>query len=317
MLQLVIDTITYKLLPLSAETRLGQSVNFFLYDSCKFILLLFTMITVIGFIRSFIPQHRIKQWIENKPKFLGHFFAAMFGALTPFCSCSSIPIFLGFMESGVPLGIALSFLITSPLLNEYLFVLMIGGFGIKIAVLYAVSGITIGTFGGIILSRMNLEKYLVRDMITYHANGVKELSFPTFMSRVQYGISESSGITKKIWKWVVLGVAIGAIIHNYVPRETIQSLIGKGGVFTVPIATLLGVPMYGSCAAILPIAMVLFKKGLSLGTVLAFLMAVSALSLPEAIILRREMKTKLILIFFGVVTAGIIFTGYLFNYVRP
>ncbi|MFH1429726.1 MAG: permease, partial [Candidatus Margulisiibacteriota bacterium] len=246
MLQLIIDALTYKLLALSPDSRIGQSLNFFLYDSIKFIILLFTMIAVIGFIRSFIPQKKVKEWIENKPIFAGHLLAAMFGALTPFCSCSSIPIFLGFMESGVPLGIALSFLITSPLLNEYLFVLMVGGFGIKIASLYAISGITIGTLGGFILSKMNLEKYLVRDLVTYQNNQVKEQSFPTLKSRIKYGISESSDITRKIWKWVVLGVAIGAIIHNYVPREAIQSLIGKGGIFTVPIAVALGVPMYGS-----------------------------------------------------------------------
>jgi len=313
MLQVSIDWFTYQLLGLSPVSRMGQSINFFFYDSIKLLILLFSMIAVIGVIRSYIPQNKIRQWIENKPRFVGHLAASLFGAVTPFCSCSSIPIFLSFMEAGIPLGIAFSFLITSPLLNEYLFVLMVGFFGIKIAILYALSGILVGVSAGMILGRMGLEKYLCADLIAPVLAAEEEKGFPSFGSRVRYGIHEGAGITKKIAGWVILGVAVGAYIHNYIPQEMIQSIIGKGGIFTVPLAVLIGVPMYGSCAAIVPIAVVLFQKGVPLGTALAFMMAVAALSLPEAIILRRAMQTKLILIFFGIVALGIMGIGFLFN----
>jgi len=244
---------------------------------------------------------------------VGNFFAALFGAVTPFCSCSSIPLFFGFLKAGAPLGITFSFLITSPLINEYLVVLMIGLFGWKITALYVLSGLFIGIVSGIILGRLKLERFLVADFIG-QANGNSDTThYPHLFSRIQFGYNEAISIVKKIWIWILLGVGVGAFIHNYVPQETIQLLISKTGVFSVPIATLLGVPMYGSCAAIVPIAVVLFQKGIPLGTALSFMMAISALSLPEAIMLRRAMKLQLILIFFGITTAAIIFTGYVFN----
>ena len=220
---------------------------------------------MIGVLRSFLPQRTIRKWM-NKRGLVGHFFAAMFGAVTPFCSCSSIPIFLGFLEAGIPLGVTFSFLIASPLINEYLVVLMLGFFGWKITVLYVISGMAIGIVTGALLGRMKLDAYLVEDLIAKRAENAKDPSFPTFKSRLQYGLSEAVSITKKIWIWVLVGVGIGALIHNYVPEETVQSIIGKAGIFSVPIATVLGVPMYGSCAAIVPIAVVLFQKGIPLGT---------------------------------------------------
>jgi hypothetical protein len=270
------------------------------------------MIAIIGFLRTYIHQDKIKKWLTNMKMGLGNLSASLFGAITPFCSCSSIPIFLGFLEAGVPLGITFSFLITSPLINEYLVVLMWGFFGWKITLAYIISGILIGTISGIILGKMKLEKHLVKDLITKKVK-VKEAIYDNLKSRFYFGIAEARSIVRKIWLWVLVGVGIGAAIHNYVPQEIIQSIINKGGIFTVPIATLLGVPMYGSCAAIVPIAVVLFQKGIPLGTALAFMMATAALSLPEAIILRRAMKLKLIAIFFGIVTLAIIFTGYLLN----
>jgi len=313
MLQLSVDWLTFQIMGLSVSSRWAQSLNFFFYDSIKILLMLFVMISVIGFLRSYIPQEKIRDWLEKKPSLLGHLGAALFGALTPFCSCSSIPIFLSFLEAGMPLGVTFSFLITSPLVNEYLFVLMIGFFGLKIASLYVISGILIGTLVGMILGKMKLEKYLISDLVSSStgSDGLEELA--TLKSRVGFGLHEGWSITKKVAGWVVLGVAVGAYIHNFIPQETIQALIGKGGFWTVPLATLLGVPLYGSCAAIVPVAVVLFQKGVPLGTALAFMMAVAALSLPEAIILRRAMQTKLILIFFGIVAVGIMLTGFLFN----
>jgi hypothetical protein len=313
MLQLIIDRFIYGLLGFSTQSKIAGVVNFFLYDSIKITLLLFTLITVIGFLRTFLPQQKIKTWLI-KSKGLGNFFAAIFGAVTPFCSCSSIPIFFSFIEAGIPLGIAFSFLITSPIINEYLVVLMFGFFGWKITLAYVISGIIIGVSSGLILGKMHLEKYIVQDMIAPDADIFNnKIKYRGLRSRLIFGVNEAISIIKKLWVWILVGVGIGALIHNYIPQEMVQGMIGKAGFFSVPIATLIGVPLYGSCAAILPVAIVLFQKGFPLGTALAFMMAVSALSLPEAIMLRRVMKLKLIAIFFGVTALGIIITGYLFN----
>ncbi|PIR65459.1 MAG: permease [Candidatus Omnitrophica bacterium CG10_big_fil_rev_8_21_14_0_10_43_8] len=308
--------LTYKVIGLDPESHLGGAVNFFIYDSVKIISLLFFLILIIGFIRTYLPQHKIKRWMSGKGV-IGNFFAAIFGAITPFCSCSSIPLFLGFLEAGIPLGVTFSFLITSPLINEYLVVLMLGFFGWKITAMYVVSGLLIGVISGVILGRMRLERFLVTDLIERRNNNDNNVEeYPTFIRRLRFGYRESTSIVRKIWVWVLLGVGIGAIIHNYVPQEVMEGIIAKTGGFSVPIATLLGVPMYGSCAAIVPIAVVLFQKGIPLGTALAFMMAIAALSLPEAIMLRRAMKLKLIAIFFGVTTAAIILIGYMFNFLQ-
>ena len=305
------DWFVYVLLGLSRDNPWGGAVHFFVYDSLKILALLFSLIFVMGVLRSFLPQHRIKEWIKKR-SILGNVVAAAFGALTPFCSCSSIPIFISFLEAGLPLGVTFSFLITSPIINEYLVVLMLGFFGWKITVLYVLSGLMIGIVSGLILGKMNLEEHLVKDMAAAPAQGA-QTAFPSFFSRVRYGWEEAASITRKIWMWVLLGVGIGSLIHNFVPQEAVQGIISRTGIFSVPLATALGVPMYGSCAAIVPIAVVLFQKGIPLGTALAFMMAIAALSLPEAIMLRRAMKLPLIMTFFGITSGAIILTGYLFN----
>jgi len=312
MLQLTVDWLVYSCLGFDADSMLGGVVNFFLYDSVKILLLLFFMIAVIGFIRTYISQNKIKEWIVRKGVF-GNLFASFFGSITPFCSCSSIPIFLSFLEVGIPLGVTFSFLITSPLINEYLVIIMLGFFGWKITLFYVLSGIIIGVISGVILGRMGMEKYLVKGLVIEDKQTIKERVYKSIKERILFGIDEAKSITKKLWLWVLLGVGIGSIIHNYVPQETMQFIISKAGPFSVPIAAILGVPMYGSCAAIVPIAVVLFRKGVPLGTALAFMMATAALSFPEAVILRRAMKLQLIAIFFGVTTVAIIITGYLFN----
>lgn len=312
MLQLIVDWLTYSIFKLDASSKIGAAVNFFIYDSVKILLLLFGMISVIGFLRSFLSQQKVKAWIAGT-KGWGNFFASLFGAITPFCSCSSIPLFISFLGAGIPLGVTFSFLITSPLINEYLVVLMLGFFGWKITLAYIISGMGIGIAAGIILGKMKLEQYIERDIATANTEAACEIKPQGIIQRVIFGINEAVCIVKKLWLWILIGVGLGALIHNYVPQEAVHSIVGKTGFFSVPIATLIGVPMYGSCAAIVPIAVVLFQKGFPLGTALAFMMAVSALSLPEAIMLRRAMKLKLIVIFFSVTTLGIIFTGYLFN----
>jgi uncharacterized protein len=255
----------------------------------------------------------MQQWMSRRG-FLGYFFASLFGAVTPFCSCSSIPIFLAFLKTGAPLGVLFSFLITSPIINEYLVVLMLGFFGWKITLAYVVSGMAIGIISGMVLARMKLERFLAEDF-SASANGIpaQEQEFATFTARLVFAWQEASSILQKIWVWVLVGVAVGSLIHNCIPQSMIDAIVSSTGIFSVPLAVLVGVPMYGSCAAIVPIAVALLQKGVPLGTALSFMMAIAALSLPEAIMLRRAMKIRLILIFFGITTLAIIFTGYLFN----
>jgi len=324
MLKLFADVITHDLLGLDTGSGLGAAVHFFVYDSVKIVLMLLVMISFIGFLRTYVSQEKMRAWLAGKG-ILGNVVAASFGALTPFCSCSSIPIFLGFMQAGVPLGVAFSFLITSPLINEYLAVLMLGFFGLKITVLYIVSGLVIGVTCGFLMGKMKLDRYLVRHerhkSCCSGSGGCgtgkpAEPVYSRFVDRVVFGLKEALSILKKLSLWIFLGIGIGALIHGYIPSETIQAAVSKAGPFSVPIAVLLGVPMYGSCASIVPVAVVLFKKGVPLGTALAFMMATSALSLPEAILLRSAMKIKLIAIFFGIVILGIVLTGYLFNYLQ-
>ncbi|MFH1064284.1 MAG: permease [Candidatus Woesearchaeota archaeon] len=317
MLQVIVDWLLYSIIKLDASSRTAQSLNFFIYDSIKILLLLFIMISVVGVLRTYIPQDKVKSWLSGKKRGLGHLLAAIFGAITPFCSCSSIPLFLGFLEAGIPLGVTFSFLVTSPIVNEYLAVLMLGFFGWKITVAYIISGILIGVVSGVILGNLKLERYLTKDLIASDSKVTKMVKYDGIRRRLEFGIKESMSIIKKIWIWVLIGVGIGAVIHNYVPSVFIQGIIDKGGAFAVPIAVAVGVPMYGSCAAIVPIAVVLFQKGVPLGTALAFMMATAALSLPEAIMLRRAMRLQLILIFFGITTLAIIATGYLFNILQP
>jgi len=313
MLEEIVSWILYSLIKLDSQLKWVESLHFFISDFIKIVLLLFLMISVIGFLRTYFPQEKLKKWIGKGKYGLNNLIASSFGAITPFCSCSSIPMFIGFLEAGVPLGVAFSFLITSPLVNEYLVILMLGRFGWKITLAYVISGVLVGVISGMILGKLKLEKYLVKDLITKKIDVSKEVKYENIKKRMLFGYYEALSIIKKIWYWILIGVGIGAIIHNYVPTELIHSLVAKGGIFAVPLAVLLGVPLYGSCAAIVPIAVVLFEKGVSLGTALAFMMAISALSFPEAVILRRAMKLKLILIFFSIVTVAIILTGYLYN----
>ncbi len=309
------DWLTFQVLGLDPATLFAQTINFFIYDSIKILALLFVMIFAIGFLRTFLPQEKVKVWMEKKGG-IGYVFAALFGAVTPFCSCSSIPLFLSFIKAGIPLGIGFSFLVTSPLINEYLVVLMLGFFGWKITVAYVLSGLFVGIASGVVLGKLKLEKYLEPDFAFDYSPEERQASVGNFKARMVFGFREALAIVNKIWGWVLAGVGIGAVIHNYVPQEMIQGVMAKTGIFSVLIAVLIGVPMYGSCAAIVPIAVVLFQKGIPLGTALAFMMAVAALSMPEAIMLRRAMNLRLIGIFFGITTTAIIIIGYLFNFLQ-
>lgn len=296
---------------LNPSSKLAAPLSYFLSASIKIILLLFLMISVIGLLRTYLPQKKVRQWLSGKNRVLAHFSASLFGAVTPFCSCSSIPIFLGFINAGVPLGVSFSFLVTSPLVNEYLVVLMLGFFGWKIAVDYVIAGMIIGIVCGMVFSRMKLDYLIEKDMLIKSA---KDRIFGKFADRVFFGLAEARSILGKIWVWILFGVAIGAIVHNFVPQEFLGSVVDRTGYFAVPLATVVGVPIYAGCASVVPIAAALFQKGVPIGTVMAFMMSVAALSLPEAVILRRAMKLKLIAVFFGVVALGIVVIGYLMNF---
>lgn len=300
------------LLRLDPGSRVSETVSFFVADTVKILFMLVALIFAVGVVRTLIPHQKLRGWMAHQG-FAAYFYASLFGAVTPFCSCSSIPIFFAFLKSGVPLGVMFAFLITSPIINEYVVVLMLGFFGWKIAVAYVMSGMAIGIFSGIILGRMGLERHLVEDFAAPDKGEFSVPEFSSWRSRLAFGWQEAVSITRRVWFWVIFGVGLGALIHNYVPQEAIHSLISGTGIFSVPLATILGVPLYGSCAAIVPIAVALFQKGIPLGTALSFMMAIAALSLPEAVMLRRAMKLPLIMIFFGVTTLAIIITGYLFN----
>lgn len=294
--------------------KLKGLLTFFVYDTIKVIIILFVSITIIGILRTYVSRTTIESKL-SKGGIWSYILASIFGVITPFCSCSSIPLFISFIKLKVPLGVTFTFLITSPLVNEYLAVLMLSFFGFKITILYIAAGIMLGIISGIIISKSNMEKYIVEDIYSENIdNEPDNRKFDSFSQRLKYGLDEAIDITKKLYIWIIIAIAIGSVIHNYVPEEKIHNIISKLGFFSVPIAVIIGVPMYGSCAAILPIAAVLFQKGIPLGTALSFMMAVSALSIPEAIMLRRVIELKLIALFFGITTLGIIFIGYLFNF---
>ncbi|MGJ8643493.1 MAG: permease [Luteolibacter sp.] len=309
------DALLYDLIGLDPDSRFHSAIHFFIYDTVKIFFLLAVMIFAIGVTRTWLPEEKLKRWMSSGG-ILGNFVAALFGAITPFCSCSSVPIFISLLKAGAPLGVTFSFLITSPLINEYLVVLMAGEFGLPIALAYVISGLIVGTTAGAILSRMKLERYLENDILSSAPAGGETVKH-TLKTRLKYGWDEAVSVIRQIWIWVLVGVGIGAFIHNYVPEEMIRNAMSATGIFSVPIATVLGVPMYGSCAAIVPVAVVLFEKGIPLGTALAFMMGMAALSLPEAIMLRRTMKLPLIAIFFGITSVGIVATGYLLNALAP
>lgn len=307
------DRLVYGVFGLSTASKSAQALHFFIYDSVKILLLLYVMILIIGVVRTYVPAGRVRMWMAGRHRIVTYLAAACFGALTPFCSCSSIPIFISFIAAGVPLGAAFAFLVTSPLLNEYLAILMFGYFGAKITLAYILFGLALGIAAGAIADAMRWERHLAADLTAQDANN-HTTSYASFSSRLRYGQSEAGDIVKKLWVWVLAGVGIGALIHGFVPEAWIHGALEATGVFSVPLATLLGVPVYANCVAVVPIAVVLFEKGLPLGTALAFMMATASLSLPEAVILRRAMDIRLIIIFFGLVALGIVAIGYAFNW---
>ena len=305
--------LTYSVLGLTRGSQLGESVAFFLYDVPKILLLLAGMIFLIGIVRTFFSPERTRALLGGKRQGVGNVLAATLGIVTPFCSCSAVPLFIGFVESGIPLGVTFSFLIAAPLINEVAVIMLGGLFGWRVAALYIGTGLVIAIVAGIIIGRFHLERY-VEDFVwqlQMGASGPQER--PTWPDRISRATDSVKEIVGKVWPYVIVGIAVGAAIHGFVPESALANIMGKQAWWSVPAAVLLGIPLYSNAAGVIPIVGALIEKGASVGTALAFMMAVVGLSLPEMIILRRVLKPQLIAVFIGVLALAIIVTGYLFN----
>jgi len=302
------------LLPVERDTRLGGALQFFLYDIPKVLLLLAAVVFVMGMVNSYFTPERTRALLAGRAEGLGNVLAASLGIVTPFCSCSAVPLFIGFVQAGVPLGITFSFLISAPMVNEVALALLLGLFGWKIAGLYLVLGLAVAILSGWVIGRLHMEAYLedwVRNMPP--ARATVGTDTVTLAERVQAGFAAVREIVGRVWPYIVAGIAVGAAIHGYVPEDFMAGLMGKDVWWSVPVAVLIGVPMYSNAAGIIPIVEALLAKGAALGTVLAFMMSVIALSLPEMIILRKVLKIPLIATFVAVVATGILLVGYVFN----
>ena len=305
---------TYSLLGLEKGNHLGASIQFFVYDTPKVMMLLTLIVFAIGIVRSFFTQARTRKYLAGKRETAGNVMAALLGIVTPFCSCSAVPLFLGFVQAGVPLGVTFSFLIAAPMVNEIALILLYGLLGWKVAAIYLVTGLMIAIISGWVIGRFKLEHWIedwVQELRAGEAIVIEEnLNWP---DRIDNGRQAVRDIVGKVWIYVVAGIGVGAAIHGYVPETFMASIMGKDAWWSVPAAVVVGIPMYSNAAGIVPVVEALLGKGAALGTVLAFMMSVIALSLPEMVILRKVLKPKLIAVFIGVVGSGILFTGFLFN----
>jgi len=306
--------VTYSLLKLDNGTRLSGAVEFFIYDTIKIFLLLSVIIFVVSVIRSFFPPERTKRILSHKREFIGNILAALLGIVTPFCSCSAVPLFIGFVEAGVPLGVTFSFLISSPMVNEVAVVLLWGLFGWKIALIYLGTGLLVAILAGMIIGKLKLEKWVEEYVYTIKSLGMAaEGARQTFRDRLLYARANTREILQKVWLYVFIAIGIGGFIHGYAPDDFLARYAGNNNPFAVPLAVAIGVPLYSNAAGVIPIVYALMEKGMSIGTVLAFMMAVTALSLPEMIILRKVIKIPLLVVFVSIMTVTIIAVGYLFN----
>lgn len=308
------NLLTHRVLGLDPATHLGSAVAFFLFEVPKVLLLLVLVVFGVGVVRSFFTPERTRAILSGKRESAGNVLAALLGVVTPFCSCSAVPLFLGFVEVGIPLGVTLSFLISAPMVNEVALVLLFGLFGWKVAAIYMGTGLAIAVGAGWILGRLKLEKWVEGWVYESMASaGEIEEERLTFADRLRKGLEAVREIVGKVWPYVLAGIAVGAGVHGYVPEGLLAGIMGKGAWWSVPLAVVIGVPMYSNAAGVIPVVQALLEKGAALGTVLAFMMSVIGLSLPEMIILRKVLRPKLIATFVGIVAAGILVVGYLFN----
>ena len=321
MIQQFADWLVYGIFGLDAATPLGTAVNFFFYDSIKIVILLFCISFLMGIINAYFPIERLRNYLSTHKLYgLDYFLAALFGGITPFCSCSSVPLFIGFVKGGIPLGVTLTFLIASPLISEIAVAMFLGTFGIKATLIYIISGTILSMIAGFILGKMNLEPYLSEwvknaQQLSNAQSEIWEAEKTPFTKRLPSIAYESWGIVKGVLIYILIGIGIGAAMHGYVPEGFFEQFLSAGNWWGVPLAVILAVPMYANAAGIVPIVEVFVAKGIPLGTAIAFMMAVIGLSIPEATMLKKVMTWRLIGIFFGVVTLLIILSGYLFNWI--
>jgi uncharacterized membrane protein YraQ (UPF0718 family) len=312
MWQKLVDWPVYDTIGLSRSSALGSALDFFIYDTAKIFFLLVVIIFAISLLRSFFPPEKTKRVLEKVPVFIGNILAALLGIVTPFCSCSAVPLFIGFIEAGVPLGVTFSFLVSAPMVNEVALIMLWGLFGWKTALLYIASGIVVAIVSGNIIGRLKLEKWVEEYVYKIHSGEAAALTL-TWKDRIGYAFGYVGEIVGKVWPYVLVGIAIGGFMHGYAPADFLVNYAGPSVWYAVPLAVLIGVPLYSNAAGVIPIVKVLMEKGMAMGTSLSFMMAVTALSLPEAILLRKVLKSKLLAIYFSVVAVGIMLTGYLFN----
>jgi uncharacterized membrane protein YraQ (UPF0718 family) len=308
------EWLTYEVIGLEQGSSLGEAVAFFLYDVPKILIMLVVIVFVVAIIRTYFPPERTKKLLSHSRLYIGNVLAALLGVVTPFCSCSAVPLFIGFVEAGIPLGVTFSFLIASPMVNEIALVLLWGMFGWEIALTYLVAGLTIAIVAGIIIGKLGLEDQ-VEEYVYQISVGDTEAAKLVWKDRVDYAKDSVKQIVGRIWPWVVAAIAIGALMHGFLPDDFLSRVAGENNPLAVPLAVVVGIPLYSSAAAVIPIVSVLVEKGVQMGTVLAFMMAVTALSIPELIILRRVLKPRLLGIFVGIVAVSIIAVGYLFNWI--
>ncbi|HCU01590.1 TPA: hypothetical protein DIC62_02205 [Candidatus Nomurabacteria bacterium] len=313
-IQLLADWLTYTVFGIIPKTLLASAVNFFIFDTIKIFILLAGIIFIVSIIRSYLPPEKIRVILSRKNKYIGNVPASLLGIITPFCSCSAIPLFLGFVQAGVPLGTTFSFLIASPMINEVALVLLLGLFGWKIAIIYIVTGLIISILSGVVIGSLKVENLVESSVYENSVNG-NNLELPSLsrIERINYALDYTTDILKKVWPYILVGIGLGAWIHGYLPADFLVEYAGSGKWYAVPLAVLIGIPLYSNAAGVIPLVSALTEKGVSMGTTLAFMMSVTALSLPEFMILKKVMKIKLIFIFAGIVSVGIVFTGYLFN----
>lgn len=317
-IQHLADWLVYSVFGIGSETHLGTALNFFVYDTVKILILLFLIVFLMGIVNAYFPIERLKDYLNKKKLYgLEYLFASFFGAITPFCSCSSVPLFIGFVQGGIPLGVTFAFLITSPLVNEVAIAMFVGMFGIKATLIYAISGILLGTIGGWLLGKFNLEPLLSDWVKKILENKNQQGNYTgeklTFYQRIPEITRSAWDIVKGVVVYVIIGIAIGAAMHGYVPENFFGKYLSGGQWWTVPLAVILAVPMYANAAGIVPVIQVFVAKGVPLGTAIAFMMGTVGLSIPEATLLKKVMSTKLIALYFGVVTVFIILSGFLFN----
>lgn len=308
------EFLTYNLFALSRGSHLGDAVAFFLYDTPKVILLLTLIVFGVGIVRSFFTPEKTRKILAGRKTVIGNSLAALLGVVTPFCSCSAVPLFIGFVQAGVPLGVTFSFLISAPMVNEIALVLLFGLFGWKVALLYMATGLFIAFFAGVAIGKLGMEQHVegwVYEMRMGLTNATEEGI--TWSGRLDYGWQALKDIVLKVWPYIVAGILVGAAIHGFVPEGLMAKIMGAHAWWSVPLAVLIGIPMYSNAAGIIPVVEALLAKGAALGTVLAFMMSVIGLSLPELVILRKVLKPRLILVFVGIVAAGILLVGFLFN----